>query len=78
MSVAESDLVALLVEMLPPAGDGLRTAEIAAQLDCSMWKVRRLLHRLREQGRLVETRVKVVALGGAMRSVEAYRLKAID
>jgi len=38
MNVDSNDLLAMLVEMLPPTGSGLRTAEIATALGCSVWK----------------------------------------
>ena len=76
MNVDSNDLLAMLVEMLPPTGSGLRTAEIATALGCSVWKARQLLHELKARDLLIETTAQVVSLGGRRTAtVEAYKLR---
>jgi predicted DNA-binding transcriptional regulator YafY len=75
------DLLAELQAMLPDSEEGplLRTTELARRLNCSVKNVRRLLHQLRSQGRLIEGRVTIEeGLGGTRVNVPAYGLRKIE
>lgn len=81
LNITESDLLAELEAMLPTSGNLLRMAEITELLSCSRWKVSKLLHQLKAQGRLIEGETTLPAsevLGGrGGTTVVAYGLKPL-
>ncbi len=78
LNATESDLLALMIERLQQADDGLlTTSDLMSLMDCSRWRVTEALHKLKAEGRLIEGRKTLprdASLGQRLSTVPAYGL----
>ena len=76
MDYTANQLLQLMTESAKtPNGDGWTTQELAAKLDINIYAVRRILHQIKAQGRLVVKNGKREYLDGKMGNITVYTIK---
>lgn len=71
------DLLAELEAMLAPAGEGMRTVEIAHALNISRALALKLVKLLDEQGCIARVRQRFIRFDGRETTATAYKLKSV-
>lgn len=76
MGIGNGDLLATLEAMLAPRGEGSRTVELARAMGISESTVRKLLHRLDEEGKLEKVNVQFYGIDDRPQTRTGWRLRA--